>query len=409
MRVGAPRPGRRARGRQPARTRDRPGSLPSLRYSVPLAAFGLPRGGPLLAGSCLRALRLRRQTSPAAMIDDYLVCRREWGFDPRELEIPVSLWHGRTDRLVPLAHASALAAAIPTCKAIVDPAGGHFFYSRRLAEIVGALLPRGRALLERAAGEGLRPDGSGARRSERRAPSYRRAIYSQFGESQVGFRGVRSRTAFARSGRAAPKDSGRDRVRGAGHAGQVRGFAGDAFIVHPLEVGLLLYDAGARDYVIAAGVLHDTIEKAGVDETELRRRFGARIARLVAVVSEDEAIPGYAQRKAALRRQVAGAGPDALMIFAADKVSKVRELRVTLARLARRREQPARSLLRPRRIAHYHRCLGMLEEQLSESALVGELRTELARLEAVLPPRATAPFSPEPASGASRTRSRSRS
>lgn len=169
-----------------------------------------------------------------------------------------------------------------------------------------------------------------------------------------------------------------------GHAGQVRSFAGDAFIVHPLEVGLLLYDAGARDYVIAAGVLHDAIEKASADEAELRRRFGARIAWLVAVVSEDEAIPGYAQRKAALRRQVAGAGPDALMIFAADKVSKVRELRLTLARLARRREQPAQSLLRARRIAHYRRCLGMLEEQLSKSTLVGQLRTELARLEAVL-------------------------
>jgi (p)ppGpp synthase/HD superfamily hydrolase len=169
-----------------------------------------------------------------------------------------------------------------------------------------------------------------------------------------------------------------------GHAGQVRSFAGDAFIVHPLEVGLLLYDAGARDHVIAAGVLHDTIEKASADEVELQRRFGARIAWLVAVVSEDEAIRGYAQRKAALRQQVAGAGPDALMIFAADKVSKVRELRLTLARLARRREYPARSLLRPRRIAHYFRCLGMLEEQLGESALVRQLRTELARLEAVL-------------------------
>lgn len=135
------------------------GSLPSLRYSVPLAAFSVPRGGPLLAGGCLRALGLRRQTSPGAMIDDYLVCRSEWGFDPRELGIPVSLWHGRTDRLVALAHASALAAAIPTCTAIIDPAGGHFFYTRRLAEIIGTLLPREPERLERAATAGLGLDG----------------------------------------------------------------------------------------------------------------------------------------------------------------------------------------------------------------------------------------------------------
>jgi (p)ppGpp synthase/HD superfamily hydrolase len=169
-----------------------------------------------------------------------------------------------------------------------------------------------------------------------------------------------------------------------GHAGQVRSFAGDAFMTHPLEVGLLLYDAGARDHVIAAGVLHDTIEKASAQETELRRQFGPRIARLVAALSEDEGIRGYGQRKAALRRQVAGAGPDALMVFAADKVSKVRELRLTLARLARRHEQPDRSLLRPRRVSHYRRCLGMLEERLGEAMLVGQLRTELARLEAVI-------------------------
>jgi (p)ppGpp synthase/HD superfamily hydrolase len=168
------------------------------------------------------------------------------------------------------------------------------------------------------------------------------------------------------------------------HAGQRRSFGGAAFIEHPLEVGLLLYDAGARDHVIAAGILHDMLEKTDVDAAELRRRFGGRIAGLVVAVSEDERISGYQERKAALRRQVAAAGPEALMIFAADKVSKVRELRLAISRLLRRGEQPDRSLLRPRRRAHYRRCLGMLEELLGESALVGQLRTELLKLEAVL-------------------------
>jgi pimeloyl-ACP methyl ester carboxylesterase len=117
------------------------GSHSSLRYRVPLAAFGLPRGGPMLAGTCLRALRLRRQTSAEAMIDDYLVCRSHWGFEPEELQVPVTVWHGRNDRLVPLSHAFALAEAIPTCTAVVDPTGGHFFYSRRLEEVVGSLVP----------------------------------------------------------------------------------------------------------------------------------------------------------------------------------------------------------------------------------------------------------------------------
>ena len=118
-----------------------PGASPSLRYMVPLVPYGSPRVGPALAHLSLRALGLQRQTCAQAMIEDYLVCRRPCGFDPADLRIPVTLWHGRRDRLVPLAHTLALAAAIPGCEARVDRHGGHFFYSRRLPEILGSLTP----------------------------------------------------------------------------------------------------------------------------------------------------------------------------------------------------------------------------------------------------------------------------
>lgn len=117
------------------------GASLSFRYGVPLAAFGSARLGPVLASLALHALRLRRQTSPQAMVDDYLVCRKDWGFELSALRIPVTIWHGRCDRLVPLRHALALAAAIPGARAEVDPRGGHFFYARRLEEIMSALLP----------------------------------------------------------------------------------------------------------------------------------------------------------------------------------------------------------------------------------------------------------------------------
>jgi (p)ppGpp synthase/HD superfamily hydrolase len=119
--------------------------------------------------------------------------------------------------------------------------------------------------------------------------------------------------------------------------------------------------------VIAAGVLHDTIEKAGADFATLRARFGPRTAALVAAVSEDPEIPTYSRRKAALRAQVAHAGPEALMVFAADKVSKVRELRLDRA--------PSR-----RRLTHYRRCVEMLEQRLSDSPLVVQLRAEFDRV-----------------------------
>jgi pimeloyl-ACP methyl ester carboxylesterase len=57
------------------------------------------------------------------------------------MPVPVTLWHGGADRLAPLAHARELAAAIPDCTARIAPGGGHFFYSRSLAEIIGTLVP----------------------------------------------------------------------------------------------------------------------------------------------------------------------------------------------------------------------------------------------------------------------------
>jgi (p)ppGpp synthase/HD superfamily hydrolase len=162
------------------------------------------------------------------------------------------------------------------------------------------------------------------------------------------------------------------------HTGQERKLDGDAFILHPLEVGWLLYYAGAPDHVIAAGVLHDTLEKTSATPAELRRRFGAQIANLVGAVSEDKRIPDYHARKAALRRQVAGAGPEALMVFAADKISKARELQ----RLAEHAPlRPRVPLARERRMLHYRDCLELLEQLLSDSPLVALLRAELARVE----------------------------
>ena len=170
------------------------------------------------------------------------------------------------------------------------------------------------------------------------------------------------------------------------HAGQRRKFDGAPFIEHPVEVASLLCDAGAPDDVIAAGILHDTLEKTSTDMAELRARFGSRTAGLVAAVSEDESIGGYATRKAALRRQVEAAGPEAMMVFAADKVSKVRELAVGPPGSEAARLAATVSRTRQRRLIHYRRCLELLEHHLANSPLVAQLRSELELRSAVPAP-----------------------
>jgi hypothetical protein len=41
---------------------------------------------------------------------------------------------------VPVGHARALAAALPRCRAQFDAEDGHFFFRRRVAEVLGALI-----------------------------------------------------------------------------------------------------------------------------------------------------------------------------------------------------------------------------------------------------------------------------
>jgi (p)ppGpp synthase/HD superfamily hydrolase len=153
------------------------------------------------------------------------------------------------------------------------------------------------------------------------------------------------------------------------HAGQLRD-DGTPFILHPREVAALLYRAGAPDHLIAAGALHDVIEKTPATAFDLRARFGGRVVSLVLAVTEDRHIESYAERKAGLRDQVAEAGEEALTLFAADKVSKACELR----RVAEERRP------RKRKLKHYRRCLELLQERIPDSPLVAQLDAELEQL-----------------------------
>jgi (p)ppGpp synthase/HD superfamily hydrolase len=163
------------------------------------------------------------------------------------------------------------------------------------------------------------------------------------------------------------------RFASARHAGQCREIDHAPFIAHPLEVGQLLDCDGRPDEVIAAGFLHDLLEKTATTRAELQRRFGVRIARLVESVSDDPSIDDYESRKRELRDRVARGDSNTWAIFAADKISKVREL----AQLPppRLQETKARTEL-----AHYRASLTMLRRVAGDLAIVALLEVELNRL-----------------------------
>jgi HD domain len=175
------------------------------------------------------------------------------------------------------------------------------------------------------------------------------------------------------------------------HEGQRRGSDAAPFILHPLEVAALLFNSGHAEPVVAAAILHDTVEDTAVGLNEIRERFGEEVAGLVAAVTEDAEIEDPAERKAALRRQVAEAGPDASSIYAADKVTKVRELRGRLTLDPELLDGDPDERLR---LDHYRESLLMLEEMTPDHPQVRQLRFELEALRG-LPP-APGGLSPEP-------------
>ncbi len=183
------------------------------------------------------------------------------------------------------------------------------------------------------------------------------------------------------------------------HAGQTRDVDGLPFVTHPVEVACLLHEAGYSDEVVAAGVLHDVLEDTDAERHDLEARFGRDVADLVDAVSDDPSIEDGSERKAALRLQVARAGERAAAVFAADKVSKARELRVRASRGRRQQGDDDK-------IAHYEASLEMLAELIPEHELVRQLRSELSGAPRSCRSRASRPRVPAYPAASSRAPSR---
>ena len=171
----------------------------------------------------------------------------------------------------------------------------------------------------------------------------------------------------------------------AAHGEQRRASDGRYFLEHVLEVADLLHRAGFDDELVAVGLLHDTVERGTLGESELRARMGASIASLVLTLSEDPELASFERRKAGLRHQVETGGRLAVTVFAADKLSDVRGLRRGIARygdalIERRLGTSVASMT-----AHYRESLEMIESVNAGSVFVPALRVEMVRLQADSP------------------------
>ncbi len=72
------------------------------------------------------------------------------------------------------------------------------------------------------------------------------------------------------------------------HEGQKRKISGIPYILHPLEVASIISTMTDDIEVMAAGVLHDTVEDCNVDPLEITRLFGTHVSALVQGETEDK-------------------------------------------------------------------------------------------------------------------------
>jgi pimeloyl-ACP methyl ester carboxylesterase len=72
--------------------------------------------------------------------DDDLAFLRGWGFAPSAIDVPVRIWHGRHDAMVPPAHAAWLVEAIPGAQSILQEDEGHLSLVGRFGEVLDDLL-----------------------------------------------------------------------------------------------------------------------------------------------------------------------------------------------------------------------------------------------------------------------------
>jgi GTP pyrophosphokinase len=123
------------------------------------------------------------------------------------------------------------------------------------------------------------------------------------------------------------------------HSGQTRA-SGEPFLVHPLEVALVLAEMKMDPVAVAAGLLHDSVEDTATTIVDVRKEFGEQVAHIVegvTKISQIDFATREEQQAENLRKMMLAMVDDirVVLIKLADRLHNMR----TLEHLAEDRQQ----------------------------------------------------------------------
>ena len=111
------------------------------------------------------------------------------------------------------------------------------------------------------------------------------------------------------------------------HRGAERKGKGYPYILHPMEAAIIVSSLTTDPAMLAAAILHDTVEDTDVTIEQIRREFGDRVAALVQ--HETSPLPHEApwrERKKAQADLIASSPYDSKVVALGDKLSNLRAI-----------------------------------------------------------------------------------
>ncbi|PLR92020.1 HD domain-containing protein [Bacillus sp. T33-2] len=111
------------------------------------------------------------------------------------------------------------------------------------------------------------------------------------------------------------------------HQNQFRKQTDIPYVSHPAAVGMILLKAGYSEEVVAAGILHDTVEDTDITLQDIEQEFGSKIAEIVEGCSEPDKSLSWEERKEHTIEFLKTASAEIRAVACADKLHNLQSVR----------------------------------------------------------------------------------